>query len=202
MRTCEVTGVILAAGESSRMGRPKALLPAAEGGSFLSTLVRTLTAGGTDRVLVVTRPGDDQLGRELARISSGGAAAVRQIENPAAHSGGQLSSIVSALAAVDDDSGAIIVVPVDMPLVRPATVAALIEAFRESHAPILRAAHGGRHGHPVIFSREVFADLRRADPAVGARAIVRARGAVDVEVDDPGVLEDVDTPEDYKRLFG
>jgi molybdenum cofactor cytidylyltransferase len=197
----DVTGVILAAGRSSRMGRPKALLPAGEGDTFLSVLIRTLTAGGTGAVLVVTRAGDAALAQEIARAGRQAAAGVRQVENPAADQGGQLSSIVAAVGAVREHSHAMLVVPVDMPLVRPATVRRLIEAFRGSPAPILRPVYDGRHGHPVLFAREVFEDLRHADPLVGARAIVRARGAVDVPVDDRGVIEDVDTPEDYARLF-
>jgi molybdenum cofactor cytidylyltransferase len=200
MMVQHVTGVILTAGQSRRMGRPKALLAAGDGDTFLSVLIRTLTAGGTGDVLVVTRPAEVGLGLEIARAS--GAGQVRQVENPVAEQGGQLSSIVAALAAVDARAEAILVVPVDMPLVRPSTVRRLIEAFRDSQAPILRAVCGGRHGHPVIFARHVFEDLRGADPALGARAVVRARGAVDVEVDDPGVLEDIDTPDDYERHFG
>ena len=70
-----------------------------------------------------------------------------------------------------------------------------------SASPILRAVHGGRHGHPVIFKREVFEALRAADPAVGAKAVMRAIGVEDIEVDDPGILQDVDTPEDYTSLL-
>jgi molybdenum cofactor cytidylyltransferase len=197
-----VTGVILAAGQSRRMGRPKALLPVGDGETFLSVLIRTLTDGGIGGgVLVVTRPADAALGREIARASDA-CGQVRQVENPGADRGGQLSSIIAALDSVGEQARAILVVPVDMPLVQASTIRRLIEAFDDSQAPILRAVCGGRHGHPVIFSRAVFEDLRRADPAVGARAVVRAHGAVDVEVNDRGVLEDVDTPEDYERHFG
>jgi molybdenum cofactor cytidylyltransferase len=203
MKDEAVAGVILAAGQSRRMGRPKALLPAGGGETFLSVLIRTLTDGGIGGgVLVVTRPADVALGREIARASGACAGQVRQVENPGADRGGQLSSIVAALDSVGEQTRAILVVPVDMPLVRASTVRRLIEAFGGSQAPILRAVCGGRHGHPVIFSRAVFEDLRRADPAVGARAVVRAHGAVDIEVHDRGVLEDVDTPEDYERHFG
>lgn len=201
MLTQKVTGVILAAGQSSRMGRPKALLPAGGGDTFVSALIRTLTAGGTADVLVVTRPGDAALDREIARAAVAAVSRVRRIENSSALHGGQLSSIVAALAAVGDDVRAVLIVPVDMPLVRPSTVRRLIDMFGSTQAAVLRAVRGGRHGHPVLFSRTVFDELQRADPAVGARAVVRAHGAVDVEVEDPGVLEDVDTAEDYERLF-
>jgi molybdenum cofactor cytidylyltransferase len=201
MVTQKVTGVILAAGRSSRMGRPKALLPAGGSDTFVSALVRTMTAGGTADVLVVTRPGDVALDREIVRVAAEAASHVRRIENSSALDGGQLSSIVTALAAVGDDVRAVLIVPVDMPLIRPSTVRRLIDLFGSTQAAVLRAVRGGRHGHPVLFSRAVFDELRCADPAVGARSVVRAHGAVDVEVEDPGVLEDVDTAEDYERLF-
>jgi molybdenum cofactor cytidylyltransferase len=80
-------------------------------------------------------------------------------------------------------------------------VAELLARAAASPAPILRATHEGRHGHPVVFRRAVFAALRAADPAAGAKPVVRALAVEDVEVDDPGVLRDVDTPQDYDRLL-
>ena len=76
----------------------------------------------------------------------------------------------------------------------------LFERAQHSTAPILRAVHRGRHGHPVIFKRAVFAALRQADRAIGAKAVMATYAVEDVEVDDPGVAEDVDTPRDYERL--
>jgi molybdenum cofactor cytidylyltransferase len=83
-------------------------------------------------------------------------------------------------------------------------VRAVLETFRRTRAPIVRPAVGARHGHPVIFARAVFDDLRTANLALGARAVVRAHAAsvADVAVDDPGVCQDIDTPEDYERLIG
>ncbi len=71
----------------------------------------------------------------------------------------------------------------------------------QSNAPVLRAVHLGRHGHPVVFKRAIFDALRHADPAVGAKAVLHAAAVEDVEVDDPGVVDDVDTPDDYARLI-
>ena len=67
----------------------------------------------------------------------------------------------------------------------------------------MRATWQGRHGHPVIFGRRVFDALRHADPAVGAKAVVHAHASdlIDLEVDDPGVLHDIDGPDDYARVF-
>jgi molybdenum cofactor cytidylyltransferase len=184
------------------MGRSKALLAAGPGGeTFVTRLVRTLATGGVGEVLVVVRGGDELVRRELARVAAGLAVPVRVVEN-AAPDLGQLSSVHAALSALAPGCNGLLIVPVDMPLVTFATVRRLLGVYHSSGAPLVRAVHAGRHGHPVIFSRAVFEALRRADPAVGARSVVRAHGALDVEVDDPGVVEDVDTPEDYARLFG
>jgi molybdenum cofactor cytidylyltransferase len=117
---------------------------------------------------------------------------------------GQLSSLITGLDAIDDDPRVIaaLVTLVDVPLVSAATVLALLARVPESHAPIVRATHGHRHGHPVVFKRELFDALRRADPDAGAKAVVRAHAVEDVEVDDPGVVHDVDTPADYRRVVG
>ena len=99
---------------------------------------------------------------------------------------------------------AIVMAPVDLPLVAPTTVRAVIEAWTRSGATVVRPSRRGRHGHPVLFDARVLGELRAAALSVGARAVVRAHAAesLDVEVDDPGAFEDVDTPEDYRRVFG
>jgi nicotine blue oxidoreductase len=193
-----ICGLILAAGRSSRFGKPKALLPTGAGGPpFLEQLVRTFRAAGVDEVLVVGRPHDEPLRMEVARL------ATKFVENPHAERG-QLSSLVCGLSAAGPAVRGVAVMPVDIPLVRVETVAAVRSAFERSGAPIARATYRGRHGHPVIFGSEVFDELRRADPNVGAKAVVRAYAdaVLNVDVDDEGVLCDVDTPANYRDLFG
>lgn len=182
------------------MGRHKALLRCGPGGeTFVRRLAMALAGGGVDRVVVVGRRGDAALQAEVEGLP----AAARYLENPDADAG-QLSSLLAALAAVDRPGvTAILVTPVDAPLIEPATVSRLLGALRSTGAPIVRATYRGRHGHPVIFARTVFEDLRNADPSLGARAVVRAYadGVVDLDVNDPGVLGDVDTPDDYRTLL-
>jgi molybdenum cofactor cytidylyltransferase len=92
---------------------------------------------------------------------------------------------------------------VDVPLVSAATVRAVLKRFRETGAPIVRPVRGDAHGHPVIVSSSLFGALRAADPAVGAKPVVRAnasaRGSVEID-DDPGAFLDIDTPEEYARV--
>lgn len=196
-----VPALILAAGESSRMGRAKALLASPTAGvSFLEQLASALRSGGVADVIVIGRPDDTALQDSAARLDP----PVRLVHNPHAHMG-QLSSVIAGLNVADrPGTRGILVAPVDVPLVTGDTITALLAAFAATLAPIVRPVHHGRHGHPVVFARAVFDELRHADPSRGARAVVSAHEStlVNVEVDDPGVLVDIDTPEDYARTFG
>jgi molybdenum cofactor cytidylyltransferase len=195
--------LILAAGRSARMGRSKPLLPHgnAPGQTFVSHLVEVVRAAGLIDIYVVGRPDDAELRAEVKK----GAATF--IQNPRPDEG-QLSSLQTGLSAAEATAGgrlnAVLVLPADVPMVSADSVRRLLAAASGSAATILRATHQGRHGHPVVFKRPVFAELHAADPAVGARAVVRADPAriEDVEVEDAGVTMDVDTPDDYLRAFG
>lgn len=190
-----IRAVILAAGQSSRMGQPKAALPVGDGGpTFAAAVVATLQAAGVAEVIVVA-------GAHLEAVTASvhGLAGVRVVHN-AGWRAGQLSSLVTGLDAADaPDLAGVLVTLVDIPRVRPATVAALVQAWRRSRAPIVRPAIGARHGHPVIFDRFTFADLRAAPLDIGAKAVIGAwrDRVLNVPTDDPGVLVDVDTPQDY-----
>jgi molybdenum cofactor cytidylyltransferase len=200
-QTSRLTGAILAAGQSRRMGRPKALLPVDPSAhrpvSFVRSVIHALREGGIDRVIVVARPADAGLATAVAEVDP----AIPIVVNPRAEEG-QLSSVVAAVGGARPDDAGVLVTLVDLPLIRPSTIAALVAGFSARPTSIVRAVHKGRHGHPVIFPARVFDALRRADPSVGARAVVRAPGQelIDCEVDDPGILVDIDTPEDYARL--
>jgi molybdenum cofactor cytidylyltransferase len=194
-----VPGIILAAGLSTRMGTPKALLLASSGRTFVRVLAYALLDGGVTDALIVRRPDDERLQHEVESLGP----RVRIVVNEHADTG-QLSSVVAGLNAADRPGvRGVLVTPVDAPFVRSATIRALIETASAAHPPIVRPAYHGRHGHPVIFSRALFDELRRADPSVGAKAVVHAHMAdiINLEVDDPGVLADVDTPEDYDRII-
>jgi molybdenum cofactor cytidylyltransferase len=196
-----VAGIILAAGRSVRMGRSKALLMTPDGRTFVARLAETLCEGGVDAPVVVGRADDEPLRSEVDEIGCG----VRFVVNADADEGGQLSSLLAGLREADRPGvRGLMVIPVDAPLVTADTVATLIAVFSSTGAPIVRARHQGWNGHPVIFSRALFDELRGADPEAGAKAVLRAhQGAiVNVDVNDEGVVGDVDTPEDYRKLFG
>jgi CTP:molybdopterin cytidylyltransferase MocA len=177
------------------MGRPKALLRAGAR-TFVRTILETLRDGGVTDAVVVVRAGQDAVIAEVAAAGFG-----RTVLNPRADEG-QLSSLIAGLDAIDAPGvDAALVTLVDVPLADASVVRFLLARAASSAAPGVRAVYRGRHGHPVIFKRRLFDALRHADPAAGAKAVVHAAGIEDVEVPDPGVAEDVDTPEDYRRLF-
>jgi len=191
-----VPAIILAAGASARMGSPKALLRIGDE-TFVRRILRVLRDAGLPVAVVVVRPGQEGIAAEVAAGGFG-----RVVENPRADTG-QLSSLVAGIDAIDGFyvDGALVTL-VDVPRISVAAVSALLARVQTSRAPVIRAVHEGRHGHPVIFRRELFDRLRQADPAVGAKAVMRTVEIEDVEVHEPGIAQDVDTPADYERLRG
>jgi molybdenum cofactor cytidylyltransferase len=195
-----LSGVILAAGDSTRMGSPKALLPARDGRPFVVSIADTLAQSGLDEMFVVTGRDHDRIAAALADAAF--AVPLRITRNPDP-SRGQLSSLLTAMdIAVTPATEALVVTLVDVPLLTADTVRRVIAEWRRARAPITRPAIGDRHGHPVVFDREVFDELRRAPLDAGAKVVFRAHAAsvLNVPVTDEGCLVDVDTPRDYETL--
>ena len=193
-------GIVLAAGDSVRMGSPKALLPSPDGRPFVTRIVQTLREAGIVDLVVVTGRDHDALVEVLSRDPSPPSIA----RNPQP-SRGQLSSLLIGMdAVVRPDTDAILVTLVDVPMVAVSTVTRVVTAWQRTRAPIVRPAIGDRHGHPVIFDRVLFGSLRGAPLDAGAKSVVRAHehDLINVPVDDEGCLRDLDTPEDYRRLMG
>ena len=197
-----IPGIVLAGGRSSRMGRPKALLPAPMNHTFVSRVVRTLRDGGVDDVVVVV--GADGPVALVSEALSGEDRPPRLVVNPEPALG-QLSSLLIGLRTVDHPGvAAMLMTLVDMPLVSAKTVRVVIDAYRRTRAPVVRPARNGRHGHPVIFDRTLFSELRQAEVSTGAKAVLRTHRTeiLDVAVEDDGAFLDIDTPDDYERAFG
>ena len=195
-----VPGVVLCAGRSSRMGRPKALLPTSESGeTFIGRIVRVLREGGVDDVVVVVAPDVPPLDAAFAHMDQ----PPRAVHNPSPDHG-QLSSLLVGLRAVDRPGvGGVLVTLVDVPLIDAETVSRLRKVHQQTRAPVVRPVQNERHGHPVIFDRAVFDELRNADPRTGAKTVVRAHlnDAAEVKVDVDGPFLDIDTPSEYARVF-
>ena len=196
-----IAAVVLAGGDSTRMGSPKALLPAPDGQPFVVRIVRAFTDAGVSTPIVVTGSAHEAIAEALGVAFPGAAMAVR---NPDP-SRGQLSSLWTGMdVVVQEETAALLVTLVDVPMLSAATISVVVEAWRRSRAPIVRPAVGPRHGHPVLFDRSLFSELRQAPLGAGAKAVVRRHEAriLHVVPPDEGCLRDVDTPEDYQALLG
>lgn len=197
-----IAALVLAAGDSTRMGSPKALLTAPDGQPFVVRIVRAFADAGVDTIVVVTGAAHDAILQLLEHAAPG--PVVRVVRN-ADPSRGQLSSLWTGMEAVrGDDPEGLLVTLVDVPMLTAGTITAVVDAWRESGAPIVRPAAGERHGHPVLFDRALFDELREAPLDGGAKTVVRRHEAriLNVIPPDPGCLRDIDTPEDYRSLIG
>ncbi|MHC5019565.1 MAG: nucleotidyltransferase family protein [Planctomycetota bacterium] len=190
--------VILAAGRSRRMGSPKPLL-AWEGATVLGSIRQACADAGLSLVRIV-------LGPDAPVIVAGAGVDPREVVvNPTPDCGGQLASLQLAIRALAPlKPAAVMAWPVDHPGVLPATLRALVEGWRKGTHTIVRPVVGERGGHPTIFDASLFGELLLADPAQGARAVVRAHRDHDLRIpcDDPGAVRDLDTPEDYEAARG
>ena len=191
--------IILAAGASSRMGRPKAgLVLNDRGETFLVRSLQALTVAGIPEIVVVTGAATDAVRSAAGRIRRH----VRFAQNDAWQDG-QLTSLLKGLEPRRGQvlEGALVTL-VDAPFASVDTIRTVIGVWRRSRARIVRPARGDEHGHPVIFDSALFDELRASDPRVGAKSVVRAHHheIVNVPVDDPGAFVDVDTEDDYRRV--
>jgi molybdenum cofactor cytidylyltransferase len=188
-----IAGIILAAGASSRMGTPKALLDF-RGETFLDRLIRVL-GSACDPVIVT-------LGYHAGQVRAGAGGRARFVVNPDP-SRGQLSSLQTALAEVPMDAEGFLFVPVDCPAAEPETVSAMVEAFRSPEAPLLVIPRfDGRRGHPVCARRELISEFLALPPEAQAKDVVRryADRTAYLDTPDAGVVSDIDDPEAYRVL--
>lgn len=189
-----IDGLVLSAGRSRRMGRPKALLPI-DDETFIERTIRVLIEGGCREVFAVV-PADAEEATRLAEQ-----AGARIVVNPEVDSD-QATSLRLGLEAVGEETEAVAVLPVDHPLVSSETVLRLLSKYREARPAIVRPVYCGVPGHPGIFSRRLFPELLAPDLPEGAHTVIEAHRdeVMDVEVRDIGVTADIDSPDDYRRL--
>ena len=197
-----IVPIVLAAGESTRMGTPKALLPDGAGRVFITRLLHTFSAAGFARIAVVTGTLHERI---VAAVASDAPPrmSIAFARNPHPERG-QLSSLLVGLDAVARPCvRAALVTLVDVPFVEVTTIQAVVEAYEQSRARIVRPARGECHGHPVLFDASLFAELRRADHSCGAKSVVHAHAAevVNVETTDGGAFLDIDTPAEYEKVL-
>ncbi len=190
-----IAGLILAAGESSRMGQDKALL-LYRGRTFLETAISTLRAAGIEPIVVVLGHHAEEIRRA---VDLSGVKAVIN-EN---YSLGQTSSLQAGLRVLAKSQiEALVLWLVDHPAVTAETVGKLLAEFRDSNAPVIVPTYQAKRGHPALISRALFDELMALGPSEGANAVIRRHRSETrlVEAADQGILLDVDDPESYRQL--
>lgn len=189
----QVAGVLLAAGESRRMGYPKPLIKIGEHTFIEHTLATMLEV--LPRVVVVLGAYAERIRAVIPSDSR-----ITVTENPES-SRGQLSSLRVGIELLPIDIDAVMVHLTDHPLVRADTFRAVLTPYGRGGEQIVIARYEGRRGHPVIFDRSVFGELLHTRDSDGARAVVNGDPSrvTYVDVTDSGVVLDLDTPEDVVR---
>lgn len=190
-----IAGLILAAGESTRMGTDKALLTY-RGRTFLEHIVATLREAEVGRVAIVLGHHADEIRSSVCLEG------VEVVINPQWRRG-QTSSLQAGLRALETPHlEAVVLCLVDHPAVSAGTVRGLIAGFRETGAPVVIPTYQSRHGHPVVIGRALFEELRSLKPEEGANTVIRKHREATkfVQVQDAGILLDIDAPETYRRL--
>ncbi|MBV8134580.1 MAG: molybdenum cofactor cytidylyltransferase [Deltaproteobacteria bacterium] len=191
-----VGAVILAAGKSARMGEAKQLLQLG-GATVLGRTMENVRAADVDEVVVVLGASAGAIREQLAAVLD----EAKVVVNPE-YETGMASSLRAGVAVLSRDIEAALIVLGDQPFVRPDTVNRIIEEYRRTGAQIVIPKHEGARGNPVLLDPSLFAEVMALEGDVGCRAIFGKHpdGIVYVEVDDPGVLMDIDSREDYERL--
>ena len=189
-----VSGIILAAGTSSRLGRPKQLLDLG-GEPLLRHTVRNARESGLHEVILVLGSRADEVAKAVGELSQW-----TVINRDFAT--GQSTSLVAGLAAASPEADGVLVLLGDQPLVSTSAIDRLVGEYQAHRAPIVQAAFDGNPGNPVLFDRSLFPELSGVTGDEGARSVVRRfRDEVAlVEVGDVADVFDVDTEADYARL--
>lgn len=187
--------IVLAAGTGSRFGAPGHKLTQRLGAStVLGTTLRHAIGSHLPVVVVTTEALADVARRHVA---SRDVVVLPQVGTPGPQPLGMGFSIATGVAARPDAPGWL-VLPGDMPMVQSSSLVAVAAAL--DHHPIAYAQHRGRRGHPVGFGAELYSELVTLSGDEGARRLVARYPAHGIELDDPGVLVDVDTEADLERL--
>lgn len=194
-----IAAVLLAAGESRRMGQPKLTLPWGEAGSVIAHVVGLFRQAGADPIIVVT--GGHREAVEGALRGSGAMC----LFNADYRDGGMLSSVRVGLGHLQgDDSEAALLGPSDLPSLTSETIHRILERWQRSGGDLIVPSYQMRRGHPVLIGRRLWPELLDLNSSLSLRDFLRQRadGIDYVMVDDPGVIVDLDTPGDYAHVVG
>jgi molybdenum cofactor cytidylyltransferase len=188
-----IWAVVLAAGESLRMGTPKMLLPFGDE-TIIETVVGTLVRSRVDRVLVVLGSGRDKIAPLLAGKD------VKTVVNRR-YREGMLSSVQEGFQTIPHEAEAALVCLGDQPLIPVSVIDLMIGCYKKSGKGIILPVYDKKRGHPILIDSKYKDEVLALDPAIGLRALTRRhpQDVQEVEVDTAYILKDIDYPEDYRR---
>jgi molybdenum cofactor cytidylyltransferase len=191
-----ISAIILAAGSSRRMGEPKTLLTI-NGKTFLQHIVDILHSARILDVVIV-------VGYDAEKIKSTFTWFSGTVVTNELWQDGQLSSLIKGIDALkhQDVLGAM-VCPVDHPFLSQKLIVDLLQAYWKTKKKIIIPVYHGQRGHPVIFSKALFDEIRNAPHDVGARSVVQNHPdeICEVKTEEQGVVLNIDTPEDYRSAI-
>lgn len=189
-----ITAIILAAGESKRMGQPKMLMPWGKS-TVLQTVISTIQSAGITDILVVTGGGRQQVEMLIGKT-------VQTIFNENYEKGEMLSSIQVGLTAKMREASAALICLGDQPQVKERTVRSVCDAFLKSKSQIVVPSYEMQRGHPWLVARPLWEELLEMKSPRTPRDFLKkhARKINYVNVDSPSIIEDLDTPEDYLKF--
>jgi len=190
-----IWAVVLAAGESRRMGAPKLLLPYGRT-TILETVIERVTASRADRTLVVLGSRWRTLKKLIKKYP------VITAINPRFKQG-MLSSIQRGISALPRKCRAAVIVLGDQPEIRSGVIDALIAAYRRTGKGIVVPVCGRKRGHPVLIDLKYRAEIAALDPEIGLRELLQRHpeDVLEVRLSRAPVLPDIDTPEDYRKAL-
>ena len=164
----------------------------------MAQTIENVRSAAVDEIVLVLGSSAEAIRQQLSQPLLEG---VKVVVNPA-YGEGMASSLRAGLSALDPHSRAALIILGDQPFVRPQTLDQLMNEYRRSGAQIVVPSYQGNRGNPVLLDRSVFSEAMALEGDVGCRAIFgnHLEGIVNVEVEDMGVLLDIDDPEDYQRL--
>lgn len=190
-----INAVILAAGESKRMGKPKPLLKFNDK-TFLGQIISVLKSSDIDTVTVV-------LGAHAETIRQSIDLSGTNIVINKNYKKGQLSSLIAALQNIPDDTEAILLCLVDHPFITKDLVNSIIAKFKQTASPIIVPVFNKQRGHPTLFASSLFNELLNAPEDQGARYVLYSNEdkVTELETSEPAARISIDTPADYKSHF-
>jgi len=189
-----IWALVLAAGESIRMGRSKQLLPF-ENKTILETVIDHITQSRVDEILVVLGSNREKI-EELIKDMP-----VKSVYNPSFKEG-MLSSVQKGFISIPEDVEAVLVFLVDQPKIPSSVIDQIINAYQYSEKQIVIPVYHQKRGHPALISTKYREEVAHLNPQVGLRELIHNHpdDILELDLNSSAILEDIDTPEDYKNL--